>query len=274
MIDGDIVMKRLTALLTLSLLNVGLYAAPASAGAWPQAEGTGQLITTLATSTSDTGFDGRDSGRDLEFRKWELSPLFNWGVIGDASLFLKPTLQRLSADRSGGGTDHTSGLTDTELGGTFALWRGSDSVFSLQPTVRLPFFYDPDDSPALGSGHIDLEMRALYGTNLTVAGLPSFLDAQVAWRQRTGAPADEASLDLTLGLRPDMDWMVLLQSFNTISVGDAGPGYGDFRRYKAQLSVVRRLTGGLSLQAGVNQAIGGRNDGNETGFLLALWMEL
>lgn len=267
-------MKRFAALLMLSLLNIGLSAAPASAGAWPQAEGTGQLITTLATSTSDTGFDGRDTGRNLEFRKWELSPLFSWGVGADTSLFLKPTVQRLAADRSGGGTDHTSGLTDTELGGTFALWRGAGSVFSLQPMVRLPFFYDPDDNPALGSGHVDLEMRALYGTNLAVAGIPSFLDAQLAWRQRTGAPADEASLDLTFGLRPDGNWMVLVQSFNTISVGDAGPGYGDFRRYKAQFSVVRRLTNSLSLQAGVNQAVGGRNDGDETGFLLALWMDL
>jgi hypothetical protein len=274
MIDGEISMKRLAALLMLSVLITGLYVAPALAGAWPQAEGTGQLITTLATSTSDTGFDGRDNGRNLEFKKWELSPLFSWGVSEDASLFLKPTVQRLSADRSGGGTDHTSGLTDTELGTTFALWRGTASVFSLQPMVRLPFFYDPDDNPALGSGHVDLEMRALYGANLALAGIPSFLDAQLAWRQRTGAPADEASLDLTLGLRPDGDWMVLLQSFNTISVGDAGPGYGSFRRYKAQFSAVRRLTGSLSLQAGVNQAVGGRNDGNETGFLLALWLDI
>lgn len=274
MIDGESVMKRLATLLMLSVLNVGFYAAPASAGAWPQAEGTGQLITTLATSTSDAGFDGRAGGRNLEFRKWELTPLFNWGVSDDASLFLKPTLQRLSADRSGGGSDHTVGLTDTELGGTVALWRGAESVFSLQPMVRLPFFYDPDDNPALGSGHVDLEMRALYGTNLAIAGIPSFLDAQLAWRQRTGAPADEASLDLTLGLRPNADWMALLQSFNTISVGDAGPGYGDFRRYKAQFSMVRRLTNSLSLQAGVNQAIGGRNAGDETGFLLALWVDL
>lgn len=266
-------MKRFAALLPLLCLGVLASANPAAAGAWPQAEGTGQLITTLATSTSDTGFDGRDSGRTLEFRKWELTPYFAYGVGPDSSLFLKPTIQRLSADRTGGGTDHTSGLTDTEVGGTFALWRGEGAVFSLQPMVRLPFFYDKDDSPALGSGHVDLEMRALYGTNLTLMGLPGFFDGQTAWRQRTGAPADEASLDLTLGLRPNADWMVLLQNFNTISVGDAGPGYGDFRRYKAQLSVVRQLTRDVGLQVGVNQAIGGRNDGDETGFLLALWLD-
>lgn len=243
------------------------------AGAWPQAAGTAQVITTLATSTSDTGFDGRDSGRALEFKKWELTPYIAYGIGTESSLFLKPTLQRLSADRSGGGTDHTFGLTDTEIGATFALWRGQGSVFSVQPMLRLPLGYDSDDSPALGSGHVDAEMRALYGTNLDLGGWAAFVDGQIAWRQRTGAPADEAILDLTLGARPDPDWMVLLQSFNTITVGDAGPGYGDFRRYKLQLSAVRFLAEGVGLQAGINQAVGGRNDGDETGFLLALWLD-
>ncbi len=266
------VMKRLV-LLSMLLLSVMLFPQLAQAGAWPQAEGTGQFITTLATSTSDTGFDGRDNGRSLEFTKWELSSLASWGVTQDTSLFVKPTLQRLSADRTGGGSDRTFGVTDTEIGGTFAVWRGQGSVISLQPMARLPFFYNPDRNPALGSGHLDLEMRAMYGTNLSVAGLPAFFDGQVAWRERTGPPANEASLDLTLGVRVEPDLQILLQSFNTVSVGDSGPGYGEFRRHKVQVSAVYQLTDDLSLQLGVNQAIAGHNDGNETGVMAALWMK-
>lgn len=267
------VMKRLV-LLSVLLLGLILFPQQGLAGAWPQAEGTGQIITSLATSTSDTGFDGRNNGRSLEFSKWELSSLASWGVVRDASLFVKPTLQRLSADRSGGGTDHTVGVTDTEVGGTFAVWHGRDSIISLQPMARLPFFYNPDRNPALGSGHLDLEIRALYGTNLTVAGLPAFFDGQVAWRERTGPPANEVSLDLTLGLRADTDLQVLLQSFNTVSTGDAGPGYGEFRRHKLQVSAVYQLTDDLSLQVGVNQAVAGHNDGNERGVVAALWMKV
>ncbi len=258
----------LALLLTLSPLAAG----PVCAGAWPLAEGTGQMILTLGASRSDAGFDGRDSGRGLEFRKWELSPLLTWGLDAETSLFLKPTLQRLSADRSGGGTDRTTGLTDTELGFTRAVWRGTDSVLSFQPMLRLPLFYDSDDSPALGSGHADAEMRVLYGRNLTLAGLPGFFDGQLAWRQRTGAPANEANLDLTLGLRPQADLMLLLQSFNTVTLGHAGNGYDQTRRYKLQLSAVQQLTPTVSVQIGANKAVGGRNDGNELGGLLALWV--
>lgn len=231
------------------------------------------MISTLTFSRADDRFDGSGDLRGAsDFRKLEFSPFVQYGLTRDAMLVVQPSVQRLSADRGGGRTDVTTGLHDTEVGVRFPLRRFEDgSILSVQPLVRLPLGYDPDDEPALGSGHPDGELRLLAGTNLSVAGYPAFADGQVAYRARLGDPADEMRLDLTLGATVADGWLVLAQSLNTVGVGAAGGADEKFRSHKLQASVVRRLTEDVSVQVGAFRTVAGARTGRETAVLLSLW---
>lgn len=256
-------LKHLACLAAALLLPVG----PALAGAWPQAAGTMEVIAGASYSESDSGFDGRVGGPDPKFRKLEISPLVSWGLDGATTLGFQPSWQSLKADNAGGGSDKGAGLADAEFAIRRTLWQEGADIVAVQPLIRVPLGYDRGDQPPLGSGRVDAEMRALYGHGFD----GGFFDAQVGYRTRGGPAADEMRLDLSLGWRPDADWLLLAQSFNAVSVGTPGAGYGDVRRYKAQLSAVRRLTDDVSLQVGLSKAIGGRNAGGERMALVALW---
>lgn len=256
------VLKRIAGLAAL-LLSAG----PALAGAWPQATGTVEVIASTAYSVADSGLDGRTGGADPKFRKLEVSPLISWGVSDGTTLSFQPSWQRLKADNASGGSDIGSGLADAEFALRRTLWQGGADIVAVQPLLRVPLGYDRNDQPPLGSGKVDGELRGLYGHGFD----HGFVDAQLAWRSRGGPAADEIRLDLTAGWRPDADWLLLAQSFNAVSVGMPGVGYGDLRRYKLQLSAVRRLNDDVGVQLGVSKAVGGRNAGGERTALLALW---
>ena len=256
------VLKRIAGLLLL-LLSAG----PVLAGAWPQAAGTVEVIASTSYSVANSGLDGRIGGGDPKFRKLEVSPLISWGLAPGTTLSFQPSWQRQRADNASGGSDVGSGLTDAEFALRRTLWQGDADVVAVQPLLRVPLGYDRDDQPPLGSGRVDGEVRGLYGHGFQ----DGFFDAQLAWRSRGGPAADEVRLDLTVGWRPDANWLLLAQSFNAVSVGTPGAGYGDLRRYKVQLSTVRRLTDDVGIQLGLSKAIGGRNAGGERTALLALW---
>lgn len=254
------------ACLTAALL---LPAVPALAGAWPRAAGTMEVIAGATYSQSDSGFDGRVGGTDPKFRKLEVAPLISWGVDGATTISFQPSWQSLKADNAAGGSDKGAGLADAEFAVRRTVWQEGADIVALQPLIRFPLGYDRGDQPPLGSGKVDAELRALYGHGFD----GGFFDGQLAYRTRGGPAADEMRLDLTLGWRPDADWLLLAQSFNAVSVGTPGSGYGDVRRYKVQLSAVRRLTDDIGLQVGLSKAIGGRNAGGERMGLLALWWQ-
>ncbi len=246
-----------------------LPATPALAGAWPQAAGTMEVIVGATYSESDSGFDGRVGAADPKFRKLEVAPLLSWGVDGSTTLSFQPSWQSLKADRVGGGSDEGSGLADAEFAVRRTIWQDGADIVALQPLVRVPLGYDRGDQPPLGSGKVDAELRTLYGHGFD----GGFFDGQLGYRTRGGPAADELRLDLTLGWRPDADWLLLAQSFNAVSVGTPGAGYGDVRRYKVQLSAVWRLTDDVGVQMGLSKAIGGRNAGGERMALVALWWQ-
>jgi hypothetical protein len=253
--------------LWLACLPLLVSAMPALAGAWPQAAGTMEVITSASYSQSESGLDGRVGGTDPKFRKLEVAPLISGGVGSDTTISFQPSWQRLKADNAAGGSDKGSGLADAEFALRRTVWQDGADIIALQPLIRVPLGYDKGDQPPLGSGKVDAEMRGLYGHGFD----DGFIDAQVAYRSRGGPAADELRLDVTVGFRPDADWLLLAQSFNAVSVGTPGAGYGDVRRYKVQLSAVHQLTKDLGLQVGLSKAIGGRNAGGERMALVALW---
>ncbi len=116
------------------------------------------------------------------------------------------------------------------------------------------------------------ELRVLYGTGFKLFGRDGFADVEAAQRFISKPLPDQTVLDATAGLWLGEKTMVMAQSFNTISGGDAGPPYTYFRSHKIELSVVRRIGARWSVQLGGYISPAGQNSLVEQGISLSLWL--
>ena len=105
--------------------------------------------------------------------------------------------------------------------------------------------------------------------------MSAFIDAQVGYRWRGGRNIDEIRFDLTFGIRPRPDFLVLLQSFNAQGVtGNKRFDEGSHRSHKMQISAVYDLSPIWAVQAGAFTSIHGANSLREKGAIVALWRKL
>jgi hypothetical protein len=156
-------------------------------------------------------------------------------------------------------------------GGRIALWRQDRLIVSFQATAQSGL---ERSIPALdrrfGPRH-EADARLLVGYGGVVLGMDVFAEAQAGYRWRSGRHADEARLDLTLGVRPLSRFLVLLQSFNSLSLRRMPGDDGRYRQHKLQVSGVLDLTETWSMQAGVFGSVAGRNGLRERGVVLGVW---
>ena len=136
----------------------------------------------------------------------------------------------------------------------------------------MPGTFSETNAAAIGYTSFETDVRALFGYSFKAGAWPAFLDLQVAQRFRVGDNVpNEFRFDATLGVRPAERWLILLQSFNVVSEGDAGPTQPSYDYSKLQLSVVYDVTKAWSLQVGGFTTVAGRNALQENGALLAAW---
>ena len=143
-------------------------------------------------------------------------------------------------------------------------------MVSLQATIGAPGTAD-HLAPQVANPNAEYEARVLYGHGFTLGDMTGFLESDLAIRARAGTPADELHLDLTAGLRPRPDWLLLAQSFSTLGLRDNRPGGANYDVTKLQLSVVYSLTPRWSLQLGGYTEVAGRNVALGNAGLVAVW---
>src|SRR6185437_13550221 len=90
-------------------------------------------------------------------------------------------------------------------------------------------------------------------------GRNGFFDIQAAQRWIASPRPNETPIDLTAGLWLNKRWMVMLQSFNIVSAGDAKPPYTYYRSRKLELSLVQKLSRHWALQVGAFYSPAGQN---------------
>ncbi len=159
-------------------------------------------------------------------------------------------------------------LEFSDIGARVALARWDTGVISLQGEFGAGEIRDANGSfrTAQGVG----EARALLGQDFDLWGNHSWIAIEAGYRWRAGPPADEALLDLTLGVQPRDDLFFMLQSFGIDTVTDATGGYRAFKSDKLQLSVVYEVIPRIWIQAGGVASVYGDDAGNAGG-MLALW---
>lgn len=243
-------------------------AAPALAGAWTLKAGEGLAIVSAGGSEAAGTFaDDRRRLSAARFRKAEIQLLAEYGISDRFTLRGKTEARHLRFE----GREPETGLGVSEIGGRFRLMQRGGFVASVEANGRLAEA-DPALDPG-GAGLLEggIEGRLLAGYGFAARGLPAFVDAQGAYRTGGAGRADEVRADLTLGLRPRPELLLLAQTFSV--VGLEADGVEGFDQHKLQLSGVYDVTPQVAVQAGAWSAVAGRNALDERGVLAALWLK-
>lgn len=243
-------------------------AAQAQAGAWLQEPGQWQVIASFEASRASSGFDAQ--GRldpDVEYDKLYMKSLVEYGWSERTTFFAAPELVLASY-----APDRRTRDVAIEMGMRTRLFR-SFGVASLQTSYKTAGPSDLSNSNLFTSAEVS-EVRLLYGTDFRVMGRDGFLDFEAGQRFISRPRPDETVFDTTAGVWLAPKTLVMLQSFSTISGGNALPPDSEFRTVKLEMSTVQRLSPRWSLQLGVFATLDGRNSLNEQGLAAAFWVRL
>lgn len=229
------------------------------------------MVTVTATpSTASESYDGnRNLQSTPRYNKFELQALIEYGLTDWVTAIVSPGLQHI--DIASPVSAHRTGLGYTELGGRVRFLKGENWVLSGQATTRIPGTFDTANPAAIGYNGFEHDFRLLFGYSFTLNGWPAFLDLQLAQRFRTGDPPNEMRADITFGVRPLPQWLLMAQVFNVVSEGPSPPIFPSYDYSKLQLSVVYDVTAQWSVQAGGFTAFSGRNALQENGLIFGGW---
>ncbi|ACK49651.1 conserved hypothetical protein [Methylocella silvestris BL2] len=238
----------------------------AVAGAWLMPPGAGQIIAGTAFSGSTRAFDAQ--GRLVpvpSYQKFELGAYIEYGLTDWATLVATPSHDRISQPAP---AISYSGIGQSGLGARFGLYRSDELVFSAQALLASPgASFNGNLQPHRAAS---LDLRALAGYNFALGSMSAFLDAETAYRFYAQEQPGEWKFDVSFGVRPIANLLVLIQSFGSLQQGEA-QGFPQSWWEKLQGSFVYDFNSAWSAQLGVFMTIAGKNTGRELGPVGAIW---
>ncbi len=248
----------------LALLALFAAAGPAAAGAWLQEKGRGLTIVTGSFTAGTAAFNENGKLNPVpEYRKFELSTYNEFGITPWLTGILSGEMR----------TEATGGLVDQSTaaaaaGARVRILKRHNWMFSAQLIAETGDY----DTIGLGTGSTEpgFDARLLAGYGFAVRGIPGYVDAQAAYRFRTGEGIDEGRFDLTLGVKPLPNWEFTLQSFNTVSL-DTPNDAASYRYHKLRAAVKRELPGDFALEVGGTTLFFGENAIQEYGIDVSVW---
>jgi protein XagA len=176
-----------------------------------------------------------------------------------------------------------NGLDYSGLGLRQKLWSTGEWVFSGEATAFIPGAHNSQAPAQEGNTGWAGEARLNAGRNFTLASIPSlgwfpgvgsvpgFLDAEVAYRQRTKGPPNEWHGDLTVGFKFTPQIMLMLQDFTTASMSTNNRSFPAWRQSVAEVSVVYALNDKWSLQLGIFSTVWTVRTNTEHGVAVSVW---
>lgn len=240
------------------------------AGAFNAAQGQGLAIFDFTFEGGDRYFNGLGRlARADAFRRGDVSAYVEYGVTDWLMAVVRPDLTIISLQGQPAG--RYTGLGTSEAGAQLRLLAYGPAVLAVQGTFRLPGSTDRDNPALVGQTSHDADLRGLFGYGFDLAGWPAFLDLQSAYRFRDGGAPDEVHTDLTLGVRPWPDLLLLLQAFNTTGLGRGSAWFPRGEYTHVELSGVYDLDPSWSVQLGLFTTVLARDSLREQGVVTAVW---
>jgi hypothetical protein len=255
----------------LALLACAVCITGAQAGAWTLRKHHWQSFTTTTTSEASASFAANGHASiPTRFSKLLVQNCLEYGLTNAITLFATPAyvVARVQTPSLALTTAHN---TSVEAGARVMLWQRIGKL-SLQASYKTAGAFDLSVSANHASGR-QIELRLLYGTSFSLFGRDGFADVQLAQRWIGEPRPNETPLDITAGLWLTPRTMVMAQSFNIVSAGDARPPYTYYRSHKVEVSLVQKLSRHWSLQLGAFYSPAGQNALVERGVQVSLWTQ-
>lgn len=252
-------------------LAFAMSASAAQAGAWTLAQGHWQVFTSSTQSSASMLFD--DAGRaaiPTVFKKQLFQNTFEYGLTNALTLFATPAYVMAKVETPAVPLTRANNAS-FEAGARLALLAHHGRL-SLQASYKTAGGFDLSVSAGRASGR-QMELRLLYGGNFRLFHRDGFFDLQIAQRWIDQPRPNETPVDITAGLWVTKDTMVMAQSFNIVSAGNAMAPYTYYRSHKLEFSIVNRLSRHWSIQAGLFFSPAGQNALDEKGISVSLWTQ-
>jgi protein XagA len=243
----------------------GVVPQSALAGAWPVPVGEGLLISKYETASAESEYDAKGTLNTLSH--WAARDFSVYGERGFSkgiTVFAKANYQSLKTP-----FERYEGFGTLEIGGRVKLWNSDWSTLALGGSVEGLGHGRRNDFDQQRSKTTDKEVRLYGGHSFRIKGMDSFIDLQVARRFRS-SEADQWRTDLTLGLKPNANWLVMAQ----VWAGKTDrASWGRAVWVNQEISVARHFgpKQSLTLQLGIRQTTYGENVPRVRAASLSIW---
>ncbi len=236
---------------------------PAHAGAWTQHKREGLLLTSISSHWLRA-----PGGSNM--RKLEYSFYSEYGLTSRVTLVGRLALQSLEDIRVSGDdevfTNALWAVGGTQAGVRVRLASHGPWVLSAQGLRTFQSGGENRTNTRFGLGGGDIELRLLAGRSI---GRDSFVDLQVARRQKSGGEGHEWRVDATAGTALTDRWRIMAQTYSQRSAASTGRvGYAGHR---AQLSLIYDVPAGFSVSVSALGTVSRRNVADERAALVTVW---
>ncbi len=172
----------------------------------------------------------------------------------------------------------TYGIGDVDLALKYKMLDNAVGIVSSQVLVKVPEFYDENDTMPLGNGQYDVEYRLLYGRSLYPL-FPGYCNVEAGYRWRAEAPADELRLLVEVGSnfgadfygRAKLDGLFGLNNGDTTGTDLDNPTIGnDFNLVKLDLTLGYEFSDQWGIEAAFTPTVYGQHTAYGQTYTLAL----
>ncbi|PYD62920.1 hypothetical protein [Gluconacetobacter entanii] len=257
----------------------------AHASAWTQAKGHGIFIIQDDRWSANDGFASNhnlfrfpDHGQSYTN---QTNVYAEYGLTNKLTLLGNFWLNQVGYHNTYGRQENF-GFGDQELGARYKMrplgFLGKPWVGSSQILIGIPTYRVHDVKEPLGTGGASVEIRHSIGRPYKLFNMWSYVDISGGLKFRTGRGAHELRFDVTHGTNIGAGFTIM-EEFSHIQTMDNGEmfNYGNpisstnFDLTKMRFSLLKKL-GPVSLQAGYERDLAGRNTGAGGGPFVGIWI--
>ena len=241
----------------------------ASAGAWLQEDGRGQIITTTRFYGTAEYFDEDGHRGDIPlFTKTDIAPYFEYGVSDKFTLGGEIDFAAATSDGEEFGNSFDAQFSYGHIFGRAYLYKADSFVVSIEPGITFPARIDPDLAPDGSQPIPEIKLNFGYGYNRWEQN--NFVDASVKYRKRSGDLNDMSKFELTIGHHITEYFIGIAQISHEQTLGSVEKT-GNYNLTRPQLSVLHDEREHFAQLFGIFTSIYGRNTGAGYGAIYSVW---
>ncbi|MFT6489621.1 MAG: hypothetical protein ACJAXQ_000395 [Parvibaculaceae bacterium] len=257
-----------------SLYLSGLIASgPADAGAWPLKKGTSQMIVTVTKSRADKEFKADGTTMDVRnFGKMHFEAYYQYGYDNKTTLIADLVYAKESVDVAEF-TFATSKFRTASLGARHYIGKWEDTRYSVELLTTLHLAKEGSDPVPSKGGDLDFELAVITGSHFKVWGGKGFIENRLSSTYRPTNRPYEVSAESTIGFHPYTDGLVLIKSSNFIQMEYEMRAQTYVTAYKADVSLVHRISPTLSIELGGGTTFAGNNISKDTHIKIGFWYD-